>query len=246
MKQILLFGLFLLTVTYSYGRNDSLLIAKIDSSLSSLNKYDLIQKNEITLLKEFQNKYEIKESLFSNQLSILTTIFSAIVAISIFIIGYLVPKLNNERHTNELNRLLSEFESIRDEITKSRKETAKVAVQNEYNNSKTMFFSCLDTDNKTGELLWGLRHVRDNFNRYGDAEDKDVEFYIDRAYDVVKEVNKEHNLREYVDEINELTQRLMNDYTVEGFKEKLQHIREEYNKIAWQNTRNEEKTTDNN
>ncbi len=241
---ILLIFLSLSHFSYCYAINDSIIYSKVDSLFLIQSTIDLKQNDEIKSTRDYLSNFEIKESLFSNQLSILTAIFSAIVAISIFIIGYLIPKLNEEKHTAALKQLLSEFESIRDEIKKSREETAKVEAQNNYNNSKVFFFSCADTDNKNGELLWALRHAKDNFVRFEDPDDKDIEFYIERAFITVKLITQDPNLREYVDEINGLTSELIEMYNVEGFKEKLTFIKEEYNKIAWTNTEKKKKMAD--
>lgn len=234
MKNVLVQLLFsILLVTPCIGKSDSLLTSRVDSIIKNQRIIKLKLEAEIKSNKDFQEKYTFKESLFSNQLSILTTIFSAIVAISIFLVGYFIPKLNDEKHNMELKKLLLEFETIRDEIKQSREETAKVQAQNNYNNSKLMFYNCTDSNNKTGEVLWALRHVKDNFLRFNNADDTDIEFFIDRANYIVPQIDKEHNLREYADEINTLTSELSEIYNVEGIKEKLNNIKVIFNEIAW-------------
>lgn len=220
-------------IGFPFGNGYSKATLNLDSCIEMQHHIDSRQDSLIQLVQAFEKSYEIKESLFSNELTILTTIFSTIVAISIFLIGYLIPRWNEEKHKTELKKLLNEFETIRDEIKESRSETAKVQAQNDFNNSKIMFFSCSDSGFKTGEFLWALRHCKDNYTRYEDSNDEDIVFYIDRALSAVSEISKEHNLRDYVDEVNTLTSELIELYTVEGIKDKLTSIKEQYNKIAW-------------
>lgn len=98
-----------------------------------------------------------------------------------------------------------------------------------------MFFSCVDVNQKDGEILWALRHAKDIYSVFKLTEIDDVEFYIDRALDAVKELDKVERLKETVDEINSLTSQLIELYSdsIEGIKEKLLSIKEEYNKLAW-------------
>lgn len=248
----ILFCIVMLLANYSFCKNSVSTDSRIDSlqqiqksiDLKQDNKFDSLsqinrlahkkQQSEIKTVQEFENVYKIKESLFSNQLTILTTIFSAIIAIVIFIIGYLLPKVNDEKHKKEIDSLLSEFKTIRDEIKQSREETAKLEIQNNYNNSKLMFFSCQDTGtNKHGELLWALRHCKDNFIRYKDPIDEDIVFFIDTALEAIPKLISEHSLKDFADEVNILTNELMEVYTLDGIKEKLIQIKEGYNKAAW-------------
>lgn len=196
-----------------------------------------MQNVEITTLKNSIKIYETKELFYSNQITILTTVFSTIVTISIFLIGYLIPRLSNKKYKIELKKLLNQFKSIRDEIEISRKETSRLEAQHDYSNSKVMFFSCLESSNKNGEILWALRHAKDNYTRFQLTENVDAEFYIDSAYNAIKELKKEDSLKDFVDEINTLTKELIEIYSnsIEGIKDKLDTIKEEYNKITWSN-----------
>ncbi|MHC1689965.1 MAG: hypothetical protein AB9833_03945 [Bacteroidales bacterium] len=233
MKTFLLIWIFLLASFNAFSQNDSIIYHKIDS-LNNVYKSSIQKQDSLILtITEIQKTYQIKESLFSNQLEILTAIFSAIVAISIFVIGYLLPKLINEKQKNELNNLFKEFETIRDEIEKRRKETEKLELKNSCNNSRIMFFSCVDAKNKLGELLWALRFSKDYFNFYTNPEDDEVVFYIDRALNIANELKNETYLKQHVDEVNSLTTELAALYEIEGLKDKLSQIKEKFNIVAW-------------
>ncbi|OXE95742.1 hypothetical protein B0A63_23445, partial [Flavobacterium johnsoniae UW101] len=203
--------------------------------LLEIKKNDSIQNREIIELKDKIKVYEYKDSVFSNQLTILTAIFSTIVAISIFLIGFLIPKLYNKKNKNELKKLLNQFKTIRDEIEISRQKHIALEAKNNLNHSKTMFFSCLDSKHNNGAFLWSLRHAKDIYDFCQLSSNEDVEFYIDTALNIVNEMTTENNLKESVDEVNSLTSELIKIYSdsIEGVKEKLISIKEKYNIIAW-------------
>lgn len=234
------YRLYLLVFTFiistkSFSSDTKFSSSKNEYFIEEQKSKDSIQNIEILTLKNSIKNYETKESLFSNQITILTAIFSTIVAISIFLIGYLIPRLSNKKYKNELKKLLNQFKSIRDEIQLSRKETAKLEAQYNCSTSKIMFFSCVDSKQKNGEILWALRHAKDIYSQFELSENDDAEFFITRALDAVAELEKEKNLKDNVDEINTLTNELIEIYSdsIEGIKEKLNSIKEEYNKIAW-------------
>ena len=258
--KVILFCVATTFANYSFGQKSVKLNSEIDSLYKVQKTVDLKQDykvvriynaqksidskqdNQIKTVQEFENSYKIKESLFSNQLTILTGIFSAIVAIAIFIIGYLIPKENDEKHKKELNELLSEFETIRDEIKISREETKKIEAKNNFNNSKLMFYSCYDKgDNKHGELLWALRYCKDNFICFNNPTDEDVITFIDVAVDLIPEIAEERGLKDFVDEVNTLTNELTEMYKIEGLKDKLIMIKEGYNKLVWSDKKEDEK-----
>jgi len=223
----------IMLVTYTYSSGEINTNKSFDSLFKVQKTINTRQDSAIKAVQEFEKTYKIKDSLFTNQLTILTAIFSTIVAISIFLIGYLIPRLNNEKYKTELKKLFVEFQSIRDEIKDSQEKTKKLEAKNNFNYSKLMFFSCSDSDNINGKFLWSLRHCKDHFEVYNDPTDTDVTFYLDNAHEYVTKIPKKDYLKEYIDEVNSLTSELMDMYTIEGFKDKLVYIKEEYNKLVW-------------
>ncbi len=225
----------LLIILISLSVNAKLFVDKVDNLKREQLLRDSIQNLQIAELKSSMKSFEINESFFSNEITILTAIFSTIVAISIFLIGYLIPMLNNKKYKSELAKLLAEFKTIRDEIELSRKITANLETKHNVSHSKIMFFSCVDAKQQNGVLLWALRHAKDIYNHFKFSENKNVEFYINSAANAIDEIPKESHLREDVDEVNKLTNELMEIFSdsIDGIKEKLISIKERYNKIAW-------------
>jgi hypothetical protein len=231
-KQILfILATFLFSIIYS--QNTSIENKKFDNFIKVQKENNLKQDAEIKSIKEFEKSYEIKESLFSNQLSILTAIFSTIVAISIFLIGFLIPKLNNEKYKNEIIKLLSEVKLVRDEIKESRNETIRVETENNYFNSRLMFYSCYDSKFPDGTFLWALRHCEFRFIKNKDVNDDEVPVFLEEAKNAVKILHKSHKYRDYIEEVNRLTDLLLEKYSTTENNELLTYIKEEYNKQCW-------------
>ena len=81
-------------------------------------------KKQIVLLENELNNYKIHKSFFKNEITIITGIFIALIAIAVFIIGFLLPRILERKQQQEFIELKNNFTSIRDKyIENSVKET---------------------------------------------------------------------------------------------------------------------------
>ncbi len=218
-----------LTVRFENLEND---YAELQDSLNDIQE-------QIFLLESELNEYKIHKSFFTNEITIITGIFSALIAIAVFIIGFLLPRILERKQREELKELKNNFISIRDDILKSQEDTKLLKIEFDVKNARLMYYSCSDAEMIEGAVLWGVRLIYYRFIELIEKEEEIVfnlfEHYINEIKDYLKSISEqnESGFFEYVDEFNLMCNYLVENITDANYKEDFKHIKKEYNKIAW-------------
>jgi hypothetical protein len=203
----------------------------LQDSLYSVQKQIHILENEL-------NEYKVHKSFFTNEITIVTGIFTALIAIAVFIIGFLLPRILERKQREEFKELKNSFTTIRDDILKSQKETKLLRMELDAKNARVMYYSCSDAELLDDAVVWGVRMLYYNAMVMKE-NNEEIVFNLVEQYtnDIKKDLKSisghdDSGLFEYVDEFN-----LMCNYLIENLpqvnKEDIRYIKKEYNKIAW-------------
>lgn len=247
MKTLLLFLLLFVMNMIAYSStNLSLKKDSLKSDSLFINKILLIQEKiirEDSLIKSLEIKVhdlDIQKGFFSNEITILTGLYSAIVAIAIFLMGYIIPNINEKKYKTEIENLKSDFNEIKNNIEESRDVIKDTNLRSDLLHAKTMYFSCDDSKNTTGRFLWAIRYISICLEYYN--ENFNPEEYIafatwfDSEFSLMKNQINADNKKDYllhVEEVNELSKKIIEKTDNEDLRKNIENMRNGFNKIVW-------------
>lgn len=234
MKKLILI-LLVVGYQYCYSQNDSKNIAKLDSTIATQRNLIDSQANEIKKIQENLSHHKIKETFFTDEITIATSIFSAILVLGLFFGGFILPKLWEKRKKNKFKQNMNELEAIKNEIKTDRDELKKVALESKLDFHTLAFMESLKSENKILPFINALICIIETMDlKKEDINESDISLFVTECEAQLTDIEYgKPTLERKIEDINEKIRKIITGLSLEYSLSRIKRIEKEINRIYY-------------